>query len=90
MKMKKKFSIYLLIFLSILVFPNILFARKLKFRTVWILNDQYAGEIYSFDKQWYAQVGLDFKFQPYDQRDYVPPYEAYTDLSCKAITYRTV
>lgn len=76
MKMKSECFISLLIFVVALIFSDISFAKELKFRTVWILNDQYAGEIYSFDKEWYAQKGIELKFQPYDQSDYILPYEA--------------
>ena len=42
-----------------------LYANTLKLKLMWILNDQYAGEIIALTKGWYKEAGVNVKLLPY-------------------------
>lgn len=74
---KMKFAISNFLFLwSLLFLGRTVLAENLKLRTMWILNDQYAGELVALDAGWYQDNDIKLTLQPYGEPDYTPPYEA--------------
>lgn len=67
--------IYIAVLISITFLPSLsLSAVTMRYKLIWILNEQYAGELYAYHKGWYEKEGLNIKFIPYgDGRD---PYSA--------------
>lgn len=66
-----------LVVLCILLFFSVRLtsAEDVRYRLLWIYNDQFAGELYALEKEWYKKVGINLILQPYT-KNYLEPYEA--------------
>jgi len=71
----KLITVIFFIILCTSIFSAKLFAFDLKYRIVWLLEDQHAGELYALDKGMYDKVGINLIIQPFKENE-KDPYEA--------------
>jgi ABC-type nitrate/sulfonate/bicarbonate transport system substrate-binding protein len=62
-------------FIAVLVVACSAQATPLRMKLSWVLNDQYAGQIYAFEKGWYKKAGIALTLIPH-QGGHSDPYDA--------------
>ncbi len=56
-----------ILLMLVLYFPSPGYAKlnHISLKLAWVLNDQYAGEVYAYHKGWYKDSGINLEFKPY-------------------------
>lgn len=66
---------HLCVLAAIIFSSGVASAATVRMKLAWILNDQYAGQIYAHHKGWYRKEGIDLVLMPH-QSGFPDPYDS--------------